>query len=423
MTNKSMVLMLSILLMACQNQAIRQGPAPIIPKGQPFVEKDFDETIAITPPQYIFPISPRLSLIPDFDFDGVNDEIDQCLDTPSNVKVDQKGCTIDPDDDKDGIKNSVDKCPNTPANSKVDDKGCPIDGDDDKDGIKNSVDKCPNTPANTKVDDKGCPIDGDDDKDGIKNSKDKCPNTATNTKVDDKGCSLSTNTGGNSNNWTGKPSGGNSTSYSGGGAAAPINVTVTNNNYVNGINQSDKDQDGINDDEDKCPSTPSNTKVDVRGCPVNVVIDDDLDKDGVKNAQDSCPNTPLGTKVDAKGCPLVLLEDVEIKLNVLFATDKATIVDNAFVDILKVADFMRQYPNVTVVIEGHTDDRASIAHNQKLSQRRAEAVRRELIRFGVDARRLLAIGYGELRPIADNTTEQGRLQNRRVVAVAKAQKQ
>ncbi|HNJ87531.1 MAG TPA: hypothetical protein PKU92_13170, partial [Agitococcus sp.] len=119
MTNKSMVLMLSILLMACQNQAIRQGPAPIIPKGQPFVEKDFDETIAITPPQYIFPISPRLSLIPDFDFDGVNDEVDQCLDTPSNVKVDQKGCTIDPDDDKDGIKNSVDKCPNTPANSKV----------------------------------------------------------------------------------------------------------------------------------------------------------------------------------------------------------------------------------------------------------------------------------------------------------------
>ena len=61
---------------------------------------------------------------------------------------------------------------------------------------------------------------------------------------------------------------------------------------------------------------------------------------------------------------------MEIKLNVLFYTDKATIVDNAFVDILKVADFMRQYPNVTVVIEGHTDDRASIAHNQKLSQRR-----------------------------------------------------
>ena len=351
--------MLSVTLIACQSNSMRQKPAPIIPKGQPFVEKDFDETIAITPPQYIFPISPRLSLIPDFDFDGVNDEVDQCLDTPSNVKVDQKGCTIDPDDDKDGIKNSIDKCSNTPAN----------------------------------------------------------------TKVDDKGCSLSANTGGNTNNWTGKSSGGNSTNYNGGGAAAPINVTVTNNNYVNGINQSDKDQDGINDDEDKCPSTPLNTKVDVRGCPVNVVIDDDLDKDGVKNAQDSCPNTPLGTKVDAKGCPLVLLEDVEIKLNVLFATDKATIVDNAFVDILKVADFMRQYPNVTVVIEGHTDDRASIAHNQKLSQRRAEAVRRELIRFGVDARRLLAIGYGELRPIADNTTEQGRLQNRRVVAVAKAQKQ
>lgn len=381
--------MLSIGLTACQNQAIRQQPAPIIAKGQPFVEKAFDDSIVITPPQYIFPISPRLSLIPDFDFDGVNDEIDQCLDTPSKVKVDQKGCTIDPDDDKDGIRNSVDKCPNTTANTKVDDKGCPIDGDDDKDGVKNSKDKCPNTPINTKV--------------------------------DDKGCSLNAKTVAGNGNWTGK-SGNTSHSSSGSGGATPINVTVTNNNYVNGINQNDKDQDGINDDEDKCPTTPANTKVDTKGCPVNVVIDDDLDKDGVKNTQDSCPNTPLGTKVDAKGCPLALLEDVEIKLNVLFATDKATIVDNAFIDIIKVADFMRQYPNVTVIVEGHTDDRASIAHNQKLSQRRAEAVRRELIRFGVDARRLLAIGYGELKPIADNTTEQGRLQNRRVVAVAKAQK-
>ena len=126
--------------------------------------------------------------------------------------------------------------------------------------------------------------------------------------------------------------------------------------------------------------------------------------------------------MDETGCPVGLLEDVEIKLNVLFATDKAVIVDHAYADILKVAEFMRQYPTVTVVIEGHTDDRASISHNQKLSQRRAEAVRKELIRFGVDGTRLLAMGYGELRPIADNTTEVGRAQNRRVVAVAKAQK-
>jgi OOP family OmpA-OmpF porin len=110
-----------------------------------------------------------------------------------------------------------------------------------------------------------------------------------------------------------------------------------------------------------------------------------------------------------------------MSLNVLFATNKATIVDNAFVDILKVAEFMRDYPDVVVTIEGHTDDRASIEHNQKLSQRRAEAVRKELIRFGADAQKIIAIGYGELKPIATNQTEAGRAQNRRVIATAKIQ--
>lgn len=384
-------------LIGCHAPIPRQQPAPIVPKGQPYVEKVYNDVVDIKPPQYIFPISPRMSLIPDFDFDGVNDEIDQCLDTPANTKVDSKGCTIvEVDSDKDGVKDSLDKCPNTPANTKVYENGCPIDGDDDKDGIKNSLDKCANTPANTKVDDKGCPFPANNSNNGNK---------------------------GGGGNWNGSNSGGNKGGSGGSSnsSTSPINVTVTNNNYVNGINQSDKDQDGINDDEDKCPSTPANTKVDTRGCPTNVVLDDDLDKDGVKNVLDKCPNTPIGTKVDEKGCP-ALLEDVEIKLNVLFATDKALIVDHAFTDILKVADFMRQYPTVTIIIEGHTDDRASINHNQKLSQRRAEAVRKELIRFGVDATRLLAIGYGELRPIADNQTEEGRMQNRRVVAVAKAQK-
>ena len=148
---------------------------------------------------------------------------------------------------------------------------------------------------------------------------------------------------------------------------------------------------------------------------------DDDDKDGVKNAIDKCPRTPLGQKVDAQGCALG--DEVFISLSVLFATNKATIVDNAFVDILKVAAFMRDYPDVVVTIEGHTDDRASIDHNQKLSQRRAEAVRKELIRFGADAQKMIAIGYGELKPIASNDTETGRAQNRRVIATAKINKQ
>ena len=114
-------------------------------------------------------------------------------------------------------------------------------------------------------------------------------------------------------------------------------------------------------------------------------------------------------------------EDIAITIGVLFATDKADIVNNAHADIIKVADFMRTNPDAVVTIEGHTDSRASIEYNQKLSQRRAEAVRGELIRYGIEASRLLAVGYGELRPIADNTTTAGQAKNRRVVATAKAQ--
>jgi len=396
--NKIVILgFVGILVMTtgCMQPNARKPPAPIVPKGQVFVEPVYDDTVAIKPPSYIFPVSPRVSLILDLDFDGVDDEIDKCLNTPSNTKVDSKGCPLSvvADSDKDGVSDSLDKCPNTPSNVKVDGAGCPLDSD--KDGVKDYLDKCSNTPANTKVDAKGCPY------------------PAAKPTVTNKG-----GTGGN--NWNKSGGGGNS--------SAPINVNVVNNNYINGINLNDKDQDGINDDQDKCANTPSNTQVDNNGCPSksvssspsSTIVNDDDDKDGVKNAIDKCPRTPLGQKVDAQGCALG--DEVFISLSVLFATNKATIVDNAFVDILKVAAFMRDYPDVVVTIEGHTDDRASIDHNQKLSQRRAEAVRKELIRFGADAQKMIAIGYGELKPIASNDTEAGRAQNRRVIATAKINK-
>jgi OOP family OmpA-OmpF porin len=384
----------------CMQLNVRKPPAPIVPKGQVFIESAYDDTVSIKPPSYIFPVSPRASLILDLDFDRVDDELDNCLNTPPNTKVDLKGCPLPvvADSDKDGVSDSLDKCPNTPSNVKVDGAGCPLDSD--KDGVKDYLDKCANTPANTKVDAKGCPY----------------PAAKPTSVTHNKG-----GTGGNNLNKSGGSGGG-------GNSSAPINVNVVNNNYINGINLNDKDQDGVNDDQDKCANTPSNTQVDNNGCPIKSVslspsasVNDDDDKDGVKNAIDKCPRTPLGQKVDAQGCALG--DEVFISLSVLFATNKATIVDNAFVDILKVAAFMRDYPDVVVTIEGHTDDRASIDHNQKLSQRRAEAVRKELIRFGADAQKMIAIGYGELKSIASNDTEAGRAQNRRVIATAKINKQ
>lgn len=113
-------------------------------------------------------------------------------------------------------------------------------------------------------------------------------------------------------------------------------------------------------------------------------------------------------------------EDISITLNVLFDTDKATIKNTFYDDINNVASFMAKNPTATVTIEGHTDSQGSAEYNQQLSKRRADAVRQELIKQRIDAKRLLAVGYGESRPIADNATATGRAKNRRVVATAKA---
>ena len=67
-----------------------------------------------------------------------------------------------------------------------------------------------------------------------------------------------------------------------------------------------------------------------------------------------------------------------------------------------------------VIVEGHTDDRGPASFNQKLSEKRAEAVKAELIANGVDASLIKTIGYGESKPVASNDTREGRAKNRRV---------
>lgn len=83
----------------------------------------------------------------------------------------------------------------------------------------------------------------------------------------------------------------------------------------------------------------------------------------------------------------------------------------------KVADFLKEYPEATAVIEGHTDNIGTAKYNQGLSERRAKAVMKNLVdEFGIAAKRLSYKGYGETKPIADNATKEGRQRNRRVVA-------
>ncbi len=119
--------------------------------------------------------------------------------------------------------------------------------------------------------------------------------------------------------------------------------------------------------------------------------------------------------------PEPVLEAVRVELDVKFDFDKATIRQDAYDDIEVLADFMKQYDQTSTTVEGHTDAIGTDAYNQRLSMQRAQSVRDALVnRYGVEASRLEAIGYGESRPIADNSTELGRAINRRVEASVEA---
>jgi OOP family OmpA-OmpF porin len=116
------------------------------------------------------------------------------------------------------------------------------------------------------------------------------------------------------------------------------------------------------------------------------------------------------------------LELVRVELDVKFDFDKANVKEESYGDIKNLADFMKQYPQTTTVVEGHTDSVGSDAYNERLSERRASAVRDVLVnQYGVEAARVNAAGYGESRPVADNATEAGRAVNRRVEAEVEAQ--
>ena len=167
----------------------------------------------------------------------------------------------------------------------------------------------------------------------------------------------------------------------------------------------DSDGDGVVDHLDKCPGTPAGAKVDANGCEL------DSDHDGVVDRIDQCPNTPAGDKVDEVGCSF------NLRLAVFFDNDSATIKPESYPDLDRAVSLMKRDDQVRGTIEGHTDSNGSDAYNLRLSQRRADAVRQYLIEHGIAASRIDAVGRGESQPIADNKTAEGRAQNRRVVLV------
>jgi len=103
--------------------------------------------------------------------------------------------------------------------------------------------------------------------------------------------------------------------------------------------------------------------------------------------------------------------------SVLFVTNQATLLPIAQERLQQVALALAEYPQRTIVVEGHTDSTGTQSLNEELSQKRAEAVRLFLVEHGVDATRIRAHGWGPARPVADNKTPEGRANNRRVEIV------
>lgn len=109
----------------------------------------------------------------------------------------------------------------------------------------------------------------------------------------------------------------------------------------------------------------------------------------------------------------------QLTLRINFDTDKATIRPADVAELQKAVAFVQRYPGRRIAIVGHTDNVGNPTHNQRLSERRAAAVKDYLLQHGVSGgERLTTMGYGQTRPIADNATATGRAQNRRVELVA-----
>jgi outer membrane protein OmpA-like peptidoglycan-associated protein len=179
---------------------------------------------------------------------------------------------------------------------------------------------------------------------------------------------------------------------------------------------------------------PSTTAKDINrtiGCPGRQLLDkgcaiEDADQDTVEDWTDKCPNTPAGMKVNALGCeidthpvvasasssapdgPIVVLGDVN------FDFDKATLKPSADEKIDQAVAHVNKMAGEKFELKGYTDSVGSDDYNLKLSQSRADAVRDAMIKKGAPADRITATGYGEASPVASNSTEEGRAENRRV---------
>jgi OOP family OmpA-OmpF porin len=249
----------------------------------------------------------------------------------------------------------------------------PTVGDADGDGLMDPDDSCVNDPEDMDgfEDTDGCP-DLDDDNDGVADTSDECKNDPEDADgySDEDGCP-----------------------------------------------DPDNDGDGIPDTTDQCKMDPEDADgyQDEDGCP-----DPDNDGDGVLDGADECPDqleSANGYK-DSDGCPDDVPKAVQqftvVIMGITFKNDSDQILKSSFKLLDKAVKVLKDYPELRMEIQGHTDDTGEEGHNRTLSQMRADAVKAYFESKGVDATRIEAKGYGWDVPIAKGKSKAARAKNRRV---------
>lgn len=249
--------------------------------------------------------------------------------------------------------------------------------DTDHDSISDNEDACPHQAGvqSAQPSMNGCPPPPpkDSDSDGILDEHDRCPNEVGQPTEDPK-----TN-----------------------GCPAP----------------KDADGDSVIDEQDACPNDPGAATQDPKtnGCPPPK----DTDGDGITDDLDKCPSLagPANTEATKLGCPLasIVSDSIVITDRVDFDNNRSTLRKDSVPVLSAVLEILKAHPEIMrVTVEGHTDNHGWPQANLLLSQQRAEAVVRWFVEHGIDAKRLAAAGRGQLQPIDDNASEQGRQRNRRV---------
>ena len=353
-------------------------------------------------------------MLSDTDGDGIDDDKDKCPDIPGRKQF--GGCL---DSDNDGIGDADDSCPDALGLKEL--NGCP---DTDMDGVADIVDNCPNISGTAN----GCP---DGDGDGIADVKDQCPDTPGIEEA--FGCpEEEVNTGtevtiADAMEDTLTEKGGEDLLVDSDGDSFSDKEDDCPNMVGTANGCPDADGDGTADKFDACP----NSSGALAGCP-------DSDSDGIADYKDTCPNV-AGSAVNF-GCPevsnivntssynsyntnpinsntvteraLTIMRDAtkSVQFNVL--SDDLT--SDSYSIMNQIVELMIANPQYRLKVGGHTDNRGEDSVNQRLSEKRARTCIRYLRDRGVPEIQMSYMGYGARIPVADNDSEYGRSENRRV---------